>query len=80
MRFSFRKVAAAVCLAAVLMASSAFAGTEKSKVAVFHLDGPLMERPMGDIGFSFGNQPETLKGLIERFHNAGRTIRSRRSC
>ncbi len=71
MRFSFRKIAVTACLAATFVASSALAGVETSKVAVFHLNGPLIERPMGDMGFAFGNQPETLKGLIERFHKAG---------
>ncbi|MEZ6082854.1 MAG: S49 family peptidase [Phycisphaerae bacterium] len=71
MGFSFRKAAMSLCLAATFMASSALAGVETNRVAVFHLDGPLIERPMGDMGLAFGNQPETLKSLIERLHKAG---------
>ncbi len=77
MKLSLRRAAMTMCLAVGLMGSSvhlgssALAGVETNKVAVFHLDGPLLERPMGDMGFSFGAQPETLKGLVERFHKAG---------
>ncbi len=72
MRFSLRRIATSMCLAMALAGTTALAGVETSKVAVFHLNGPLLERPMGDMGFSFGDQPETLKGLIERFHKAGK--------
>ncbi|NOX57854.1 MAG: signal peptide peptidase SppA [Planctomycetes bacterium] len=72
MKYSVKRVAATLCVAATLFAVGAPALAETNKVAVFHLDGPLMERPMGDFGFSFGNQPESLKSLLERFYKAGK--------
>lgn len=42
-----------------------------AKVVHFNMSGPLIERPMGDTGLSFGNQPLTLKSLLERFKKAG---------
>ena len=49
------------------LTSSAYAG---NKVAVFHLNGPLVEKPQGDMGFSFGKQPKTLRGMVDRFEQA----------
>ena len=43
---------------------------EGAKVAVFHLNGPLIEKPQGDFGLSFSFEPVTLKDMIERFDEA----------
>lgn len=61
------RIAAAGVLAACFTVAPAMA----AKVVHFKLDGPLLEKPMGDMGFSFGDQPTTLKSLTEKFKKAG---------
>jgi protease-4 len=60
-------------LAAVVMAVGlvpAPAALADGRIAVFHLNGPLLEKPQGDMAFSFGMTPDTLKDVIKRFDKA----------
>ncbi len=57
------------CVAACVLAGTP-AAWAAGRVAVFHFDGPLLERPQGDMMFAFGAQPDTLKDLIQRFEKA----------
>jgi len=43
-----------------------------NNVAVFHFNGPLLEKPQGDMAFSFGPMPATLKDTIARFEKASK--------
>jgi protease-4 len=52
--------------AATLLPAGALAG----RVAVFHLNGPLLEKPQESMGFPLGIEPDTLKDLIKRIEKA----------
>lgn len=67
------RVRVSVFSAGLLVAGlcGAAAPVQAASVVHFNLSGPLNERPTGDMGFSFGKQPLTLKDLIERFKKAG---------
>lgn len=41
-----------------------------ARVAVFNFDGPLTEKPVADMGFSFGAQPDSLKDVLESLDEA----------
>jgi len=58
---------------AALLAAGALAqpaGALAGRVAVFHFNGPVLEKPQGDMGFSFGLEPDTLNQLVERIDKA----------
>ncbi len=61
-----------ITIVAMLALLPAFAAAEDTpaKIAVFHLDGSVTEKPMGEMGFSFGNEPTTLKEMIDQFEAA----------
>ena len=45
-----------------------------AKVAHFHFNGPLVEKPQPDFGFSFGMEPDTLSRVFDPFFTTRRDL------
>lgn len=71
-RTNWNVAAMTLCGVAALAGFAPAALAVGAKVAHFKLNGPLVEKPQGDMGFSFGIEPKSLKELTERIDKAGK--------